>query len=74
MNAPSDDGRKEDVPSRAGGRRCAICGRPVDPAHAPFCSRRCRLVDLGRWLGEAYRLPAEESERRLPDGRDGTGE
>jgi endogenous inhibitor of DNA gyrase (YacG/DUF329 family) len=25
----------------------------------PFCSRRCKTIDLGRWLGETYRLPAE---------------
>jgi endogenous inhibitor of DNA gyrase (YacG/DUF329 family) len=24
----------------------------------PFCSPRCRLIDLGRWLGESYRLPS----------------
>jgi len=40
---------------------CAICGRPVasrgvNRSH-PFCSDRCRLVDLGRWLGEEYRIP-----------------
>jgi endogenous inhibitor of DNA gyrase (YacG/DUF329 family) len=23
----------------------------------PFCSERCHLVDLGRWLGEEYRIP-----------------
>jgi hypothetical protein len=23
----------------------------------PFCSERCRLIDLGRWLGENYRIP-----------------
>jgi len=23
----------------------------------PFCSRRCRIIDLGRWLGEEYRVP-----------------
>jgi hypothetical protein len=32
-----------------------------DPARAnklfPFCSARCHWVDLGRWLGEAYRIP-----------------
>ncbi len=56
------------------GRRCAICGRPTDPRHAPFCSRRCRLIDLKRWFGEEYRLPADESERRLVDERgDGEG-
>jgi endogenous inhibitor of DNA gyrase (YacG/DUF329 family) len=23
----------------------------------PFCSSKCKLVDLGRWLGETYRVP-----------------
>jgi endogenous inhibitor of DNA gyrase (YacG/DUF329 family) len=26
----------------------------------PFCSSKCKLVDLGRWLGESYRVPAVE--------------
>jgi endogenous inhibitor of DNA gyrase (YacG/DUF329 family) len=30
-----------------------------DNPHRPFCSLRCRLIDLGRWLDERYRLPAE---------------
>lgn len=36
---------------------CPICAKPADPAGAdfPFCSRRCREVDLGRWFGERYR-------------------
>jgi len=25
----------------------------------PFCSERCHLIDLGRWLGEEYRVPDE---------------
>jgi endogenous inhibitor of DNA gyrase (YacG/DUF329 family) len=40
--------------------RCPICGREFDPAQSPakpFCSDRCRTIDLGRWLGEAYQLP-----------------
>lgn len=43
---------------------CPICGRempaagPDDWPERPFCSSRCRLIDLGRWLGEDYRLPA----------------
>jgi endogenous inhibitor of DNA gyrase (YacG/DUF329 family) len=34
----------------------------------PFCSARCRLIDLGRWLGEDYRLttPAAEQEQEAP--------
>ena len=27
----------------------------------PFCSDRCRLADLGRWLGETYRIPGERA-------------
>ena len=42
---------------------CPICGRALPgedragPPTAPFCSDRCRLIDLGRWLGETYRVP-----------------
>jgi uncharacterized protein len=42
-------------------RRCPVCRRRAAPRAAnaafPFCSARCRLVDLGRWLGEEYRVP-----------------
>lgn len=27
----------------------------------PFCSPRCKLIDLGRWLGEDYRLPESDT-------------
>jgi uncharacterized protein len=40
--------------------RCPICGCEFDPAQStakPFCSDRCRTIDLGRWLGESYQLP-----------------
>jgi uncharacterized protein len=40
--------------------RCPICGRPRVHEYRPFCSARCRDVDLGRWFGEAYRVPAVE--------------
>ncbi|HEX4416994.1 MAG TPA: DNA gyrase inhibitor YacG [Kofleriaceae bacterium] len=42
---------------------CPTCRAKVtrDPARPsklfPFCSERCHLVDLGRWLGEEYRVP-----------------
>ena len=37
---------------------CAYCRRhPVDPAWRPFCSERCKLADLGRWLSGDYRIP-----------------
>jgi endogenous inhibitor of DNA gyrase (YacG/DUF329 family) len=58
--------------------RCPICDRreqgdsPAAWPHHPFCSDRCRRIDLGRWLGEAYRLPAEDDEpdAETPDDHD----
>ena len=41
--------------------RAALCvhcrTRPVEPRWRPFCSERCRLADLGRWLGGEFRIP-----------------
>ena len=37
--------------------KCPICGRPSDfnsPPIGTFCSERCKMIDLGRWLGEEY--------------------
>lgn len=40
---------------------CPKCGKPGEysPANAwrPFCSERCRQLDLGAWASEAYRIP-----------------
>jgi endogenous inhibitor of DNA gyrase (YacG/DUF329 family) len=37
-------------------------GQTTEWPEYPFCSPRCRTIDLGRWLGERYRVPAEEDE------------
>ena len=54
----SDDSHKRGKSGKT--LRCPICGRPRVHAYRPFCSARCRDVDLGRWFGEAYRVPAVE--------------
>jgi endogenous inhibitor of DNA gyrase (YacG/DUF329 family) len=41
---------------------CPICGKPAEHLFRPFCSRRCKDVDLGRWFAERYAIPAELSE------------
>jgi hypothetical protein len=41
--------------------------RPIDPAWQPFCSERCKLADLGRWLGGEYRIPVSDDPTREPD-------
>jgi len=49
--------------------RCPVCRRAFDPDESPampFCSERCRLVDLGRWASEAYGLPVEPDESSRP--------
>jgi endogenous inhibitor of DNA gyrase (YacG/DUF329 family) len=41
---------------------CPICGKPATEASHPFCSERCRNVDLNRWLSNSYRIPAAEDD------------
>ena len=45
--------------------RCPICEKLFDSDESPatpFCSKRCRLIDLSRWLDERYGLPYESEE------------
>jgi endogenous inhibitor of DNA gyrase (YacG/DUF329 family) len=43
---------------------------PADPKYRPFCSERCKLADLGRWLNEDYRIPDTESATEAPTDPD----
>jgi endogenous inhibitor of DNA gyrase (YacG/DUF329 family) len=43
-------------------KRCPICGRPASGETLPFCSPRCRDVDLNRWLKGSYVIPARDDE------------
>ena len=44
---------------------CRHCGKPLryerisDLPHFPFCSKKCKLLDLGEWLDEEHRIPGE---------------
>jgi len=44
---------------------CPHCGKPVAwnaaSPYRPFCSERCRLIDLGAWASENYRIPIAET-------------
>jgi uncharacterized protein len=53
-------------------RPCPECGRPSARETYPFCSVRCKNVDLNRWLSGAYVLPAAEEES--DDDREQSGE
>jgi uncharacterized protein len=44
--------------------KCPTCGKPVEwkeNPHRPFCSERCQLVDLGRWVNDEYTVPGEHA-------------
>jgi uncharacterized protein len=41
---------------------CPLCGAPASPLLRPFCSSMCANQDLARWLGEAYRIPADDAQ------------
>ena len=57
---------------------CPTCGQRLDSDAAsamPFCSERCRLIDLGRWFSEEQRLPIEpedDGEGEVGDASPGT--
>ncbi len=44
--------------------RCPQCGGEslwsAENKYRPFCSERCKLIDLGAWASEAYRVPVQE--------------
>ena len=45
-------------------RPCPECGKPSHREHYPFCSNRCREVDLSRWLTGSYAIPVAEDEKK----------
>ena len=47
---------------------CVWCRRhPADPAWRPFCSERCKTIDLGDWASERYRVPTGEEVKDAPE-------
>ncbi|MDW9667262.1 DNA gyrase inhibitor YacG [Sinorhizobium meliloti] len=52
-------------------RPCAECGRPSVREHYPFCSERCRNVDLNRWLSGSYAIPVADDESKADDSDEG---
>lgn len=53
--------------------RCPICdaampGNWADYPKYPFCSPRCKLIDLGRWMSEDYKVASKDPENRSTPG------
>jgi endogenous inhibitor of DNA gyrase (YacG/DUF329 family) len=54
--------------------KCPTCGREIDWAESPFrpfCSERCRLIDLGAWLSEQRSIPGEPVPEDDPEAAEG---
>ena len=62
--------------------QCPICKKPVEEpgrgqrgpedeprSYFPFCGERCKLIDLGRWLGGKYQIPVVERDESDLDAR-----
>jgi endogenous inhibitor of DNA gyrase (YacG/DUF329 family) len=48
--------------------RCgALTGYSPENKWRPFCSERCRMIDLGKWAAEEFRLPDDNSSSKPPE-------
>ena len=54
--------------------QCPTCNKEIslqDNPNRPFCSERCKLVDLGKWVSEEYRVPGKAvSDEQLEEAED----
>jgi hypothetical protein len=54
---------------------CPTCRRPIEWSaqfpERPFCSERCRLIDLGAWVSEQRAIPGEAAEHSPADADSG---
>ncbi|QCE33182.1 DNA gyrase inhibitor YacG [Acetobacteraceae bacterium] len=41
---------------------CPLCNKPTEHASRPFCSARCKQIDLGRWFNGDYRVASQREE------------
>jgi len=49
--------------------KCPICkkGVALGTPDFPFCSERCRLIDLGKWANEEYKISTPATPQKLPE-------
>ena len=51
--------------------KCPVCGKDVEwnesNAYRPFCSERCKQIDLGAWADEQYKVPGASEDENDPE-------
>ncbi len=54
--------------------QCPNCKKPVtwskESPYRPFCSERCRIIDLGAWANESYAIPVKDDSALSDDNSD----
>lgn len=54
--------------------KCPVCGKDVEwketNLYRPFCSERCKQIDLGAWADEEYKVPASDGDENENDGEE----
>jgi uncharacterized protein len=58
----SAKGPESPAKGKRSAKKCPICGKPATEASHPFCSERCRDVDLNRWLSNSCAIPGRKDE------------
>jgi endogenous inhibitor of DNA gyrase (YacG/DUF329 family) len=59
---PAKSSGKASSRAAAKAKACPICGKPSTEPSRPFCSDRCRDVDLNRWLSGSYAIAGRPGE------------
>jgi endogenous inhibitor of DNA gyrase (YacG/DUF329 family) len=59
---PPEGGGPKDTGGKPPPKPCPECGKPADPTKLPFCSSRCRDVDLNRWFSGNYVIPGSPTD------------
>ena len=53
--------------------KCPTCRKETtweNNPHRPFCSDRCKLIDLGAWTEERFKIPGDELDSQVDDQDD----
>jgi len=53
--------------------KCPICKQTTtweENPFRPFCSERCKIIDLGRWASGEYKIPGEKTEKKKEDAKE----